>query len=115
MDYIGVVTPKIWETAQKLAEVQEFPIKQIPHCPYIILKQINQKQLLALTGHFSKQQIHLYTLEVCSPNISPKDRVPIIQADWDKAHDLAQELLTQTLSHNSHRSSIPNQPNKNQP
>jgi len=115
MDHIGIINPELWTITQKIALQSEYPQKQQEHCPYIIIKQINQEQLLALAGHFKSQQIHLFIVEVCSPSLETKNRVPIPNKDWDEARKHAQELLSRAVKHLQLKSSTNNQPSNKQP
>lgn len=112
MDYIGSVPPKIFALVLDIARKESYPIDQPQDCPYILLVRVNDKQLLALSGLFSKQHIDLMIIEISRPDTTEKDRISIDQKDWNKAHAYAQELLAKALIQNSHTSSTTSQPPK---
>lgn len=106
---IGTTPIALWEKVQKLAQ-QGYPTRQPKNCPFIVLVKVNDKQLLALSGMFSKQAIDLYIVEVTAPNIKPKDREYIDESYWDEAHSYANELLKRAVDSSQLTPSITNQP-----
>lgn len=107
---IGTIPIALWGKAQSIAKKQAYPERQPPTCPYIILKKVNDKQLLALTGMFSKQAIDLYIVEVTAPDISQKEREHIDETYWNEAHIYANELLKRAVEFSQLTPSISKQP-----
>lgn len=95
---LGATTHPSWSDIQKTARAQKYPIPQPETCPYVLLLQANANQLLALSPYFQKQRVILYVIEVCTPNLSIKDRQSIPQEKWKEAEDLANKLITKALS-----------------
>lgn len=103
MDYIGSVPTNLWDTVQKIATSEAYPMEQPDRCPYILLCRVNEGQVLALSGLYAKGHIDLMVIEVQKPGLSEKDREPIDQLLWNKAHALAQELMARAFSQNSQK------------
>lgn len=111
---IGTTPIALWEKVQDIAKKQTYPERQPPNCPYVILKKVNNNQLLALSGMFSKQAIDLYIIEVQSPNTTPKNRERIDETYWNEAHVYANELLKRAVESSQLTPSISKQPGMKQ-
>lgn len=98
MDFIGAVPKQLWDLTKGIAKNQAYPQKQPQSCPYIILKKINNKQILVMDGYFKKGSIELFICEVCSPGVKRQDRVPILESQYDEAREYAQELLSRAIT-----------------
>lgn len=72
----------------------EAPDLQSPECPFVILKKLNQFQILALQGYFKKQAYELNLFEVRAPNSDKKNLDPIP----DEAYKYAREKVMATLT-----------------
>lgn len=94
MVYIGTIPIQVWTKTQELARKTT---EQPPHCPFIILTKPLPDQLIALCGHFSKQHIELYLMEVPTPDLKPKDRLPLSDDDYSEARSKADTLLSQAI------------------
>lgn len=106
MDYIGTIPIPLWNTIHEIARENNYPMRQPPHCPYIILTKPLPEQLIALCGHFSKQHIELYLMEVPTPDLKIEDRLPLSDQDYETARELADTLLEKAIELSKDRCSI---------
>lgn len=97
MMYIGTVPPKVWDIALQIARRDAIPMPQPEDSPYITLKQINNNQLLILSGVFRKQAIDVNIVPISTPGLKDKDSVPIEERDWEIAREDSLKLLTKAV------------------
>jgi len=101
MTYIGTVPPKVWDIAIHIARRDSVPIPQPEDSPYILLKQVNDKQLLILSGCFHKQAIDITISMICVPETKEKDIAPIQEIDREAAREDAMKLLAKAVEEHS--------------
>lgn len=106
---LGATTNPSWSDILKTARAQKYPIPQPEKCPYVLLLQANDNQLLVLSPYFQKQKVILYVVEVCAPGLTIIDRQSIPHNIWKEAETLANKLITKSLT-TSLTSSINNEP-----
>lgn len=80
MEFVGSIPQDLWKKVLEISKKESFPEEQPEDCPYIILKHITEKQILALTGSLKRQHTDLYLTDVFPPgeykeHVIPEPRV----------------------------------------
>lgn len=97
MTYLGTVPPKVWDIAIRKARAESIPIPQPEDTPYILIKQVSETLLIAMSGVFKQQAIDVYIIPVYPPGLKPKNMEAVQGKDIQEARDAAMSLLTQAV------------------